>query len=130
MRRLRLSSMPTRSSAASMAAAPPRQAEERRAALAHGGHEVVDGHRQAAVELQRLRHIADHLLRRPVQAQLALVRHLPEQGLDQRALAAAVGADDGVHAARGDAEAHPFEDARAAQGQVDAIEVDARPAGA
>ncbi|MNH30112.1 hypothetical protein D3C79_903870 [compost metagenome] len=64
-----------------------------------------------------------------MQGQLALVWHLPEQGLDQRALAAAVGADDGVHAACCHAETDLFEDARTPQGQVDASELDARPAG-
>ncbi|CAB5565250.1 Uncharacterised protein [Pseudomonas putida] len=106
------------------------QAQEGRATLAQGGHEIVHGHRQAPVELQSLGHVADHFaLGRPVQGHLALVRHLPKQCLDQRTLAAAIGADDGMHAAGGDAEGHVFENARTPQGQVDAGELDARPAG-
>ncbi|MCY1443421.1 hypothetical protein D9M71_598340 [compost metagenome] len=56
------------------------------------------------------------------------MRHLPEQGLDQRALAAAVGADQGMHATGGDLEADLIENPRAAQGQVDAGELDVGPA--
>lgn len=106
-----------------------RQAEEGRTALAHGSHEIVDGERQAAVELQRLRHVADAAGRAgPLQAQLAAMRHLPEQGLDQRTLAAAVRPDQRVHAAGLDAQAHAIEDAAAAEAQVDPGEVDGRPA--
>lgn len=56
------------------------------------------------------------------------MRHLPEQGLDQRTLAAAVRPDQRVHAAGLDAQAHAIEDAAAAEAQVDPGEVDGRPA--
>ncbi|MOA15532.1 hypothetical protein D3C78_1356930 [compost metagenome] len=105
----------------------PADAQERRTALAHGGHEVVDGEGQAAIELQGLRHVADGArLARPFQAQKALMGHLPEQGLDQRAFAAAVGADQRMHVAGLYLEAHLVEDRRAPECQADIVEVQGR----
>jgi hypothetical protein len=106
----------------------PRQAQKGRAPLAHGSHEVVHGHWQATVELQRLGHVADGAGSvRPVQAQAALVWRLPQQGLDQRAFAAAVGADQGVHAAWADLlKLTLIEDRGTAQGQRDLIELNPR----
>ncbi|MDT4864757.1 hypothetical protein FQZ97_995270 [compost metagenome] len=47
------------------------------------------------------------------------MRHLPEQGLDQRTLAATVGADQRMHAAGADLKGNVVEDRRAAQRQAD-----------
>ncbi|MNN94375.1 hypothetical protein D3C81_2129850 [compost metagenome] len=50
--------------------------------------------------------------------------HLPKQRLDQRTLATAVGANQGVHVAGLDLEADLVEDGRAAKGQADVGELD------
>ena len=55
MRRLRFSSMPTRANAASMAGCTLRDKPRKAGRRWHGGHEIIHGHWQPAVELQGLR---------------------------------------------------------------------------
>src|SRR5690349_24933890 len=78
--------------------------------LTHRRHEIIDRHGQAPVELQCLGDVADDAGPTwPLQAQASMVWHLPEQGLDQRTLAAAIGADQGMDAAGLHLETHVVE---------------------
>ena len=51
------------------------------------------------------------------------MRHLPQQGLDQRAFTTAVRADQRMHTAGADVETDVIENRRLAQGQRDLIEL-------
>ena len=55
--------------------------------------------------------------------------HLPEQGLDQRALAAAIGPDQGMHMTGAHLEADLIENGGVAQHQIDAVELQRRTDG-
>jgi hypothetical protein len=99
-----------------------RDAEEGGAPLAGHGHEIPHRHRQALVEIQRLRHVADGAAAAPVDVDAARVRHLAQQRAHQRGLAAAIGAHHAVDGAGPDVEAHILQDPRVAQRQVDASE--------
>src|SRR6478609_2618363 len=103
-----------------------RHTKEDGPALRGHGHEVHHRDRQALVEVQRLRHVAGHTSVLPVDVDAAGVWHLPDQRTDQRGLAAAIGADDAVDAARADGKADVLEDARVAKRQVHAGKVDRR----
>ena len=102
----------------------PRHAEKHGPALGRHRHEVTHRDRQALVEIERLRHVADDFVVVPLDADASCVRHLAEQRPHERGLAAAVGADDAMNRAGANLEAHVLQDRRGAERQVDALELD------
>lgn len=102
----------------------PGDAEHRHPVLTDDRHEIVDRHRQVAVEVEDLRHIAGAAAGRPLDADLAGMRHLTQQRPYERGLAAAVRSDDAMDLAGVDGEADVVEDLRAAELEGDIREPD------
>ena len=105
------------------------QAQIQRALLLeHAAHEVLHRHGQRAVGLDGLGHVGQHARRgqRPVQGDLASVRHHAQHGFHQAAFAAAIGADEGVDFTRVHLPVHVLQDARGAQLQVHALQAQGR----
>src|SRR5690606_39269993 len=86
--------------------------------------EVGHRDRQAAVQIKRLRHIADHPSLIPANADVSRMRHLPEKRAHQGGLATAIGADDAVDRTGAHGETHAIENARVAQDEADLVEFD------
>ncbi len=103
-----------------------RDAKKHRPALRRHGHEIEHRDRQAAVEVERLRHVADDFAFAPLDADAPRVRHLAEQRAHERRFAAAVRTDDAVDRAGRHLEGHVLQDRRVAERQVDALELDRR----
>ena len=75
------------------------QPPEQRAFLAHGGEEIANGHRQAAVAFERLRNVAHRTwpTSRPVQTDFPTVGHQTEDAFQKTAFAATIRANQGMN---------------------------------